>query len=774
MKKVNDDLEISDNEESNLKLDKDDEDIEFRDHNEKGDEDKSVLSEKSRKSGKKSLNFADYINPIFSLFKKHKRTSSDSSNSSDSIKKQNKKKHKELSLFQKSYVQSQKETFEKNYKILKEDFKLLEDYEKEIFKNTSLDLMFIMDLTGSMGVWLEEAQKNLKNIIEEIMDNNPGSKIRISFIGYKDFIDPNEDRVYHSREFTEDVNDIKNFISGLDCSGGGDIPEDIVGALKEALKMKWESNAKYAILVCDAPCHGKQYHGIYYDKFENGDPSGTTLEEILKKFYEKDITFYCLEIDSSTEKMFGIMKDVYNDNSKFHIEKLGNSVNQFSFFVSFSASVLLGNSKYNKLKFKDIISNYRKEIIQKIIKKYINNDVIISNDNNDSITKDLICQIENLGLGNEDKKLFDFINRMDNLNINNNNIKTNTNKKDNVGVNLDLISLDKMNEKEINYNLRALFYNKNLNVVNNWDNPLIEERELKTQLIISYNTLTKNNDNSQYEFDIYDKILNTQKKGIIPFTIEKKFYDDPALYIKQLSYNDIICEQIGDYFNILLEQKLPFFEQYIKFQKHILYEMDIKHKNRETEYLINDEFYDNNKYIISEGSVPIPSEVCNPIEKRTLQSFSHFSYQISGGQLLIKIDDNKELKKISNYKIYYLKDNEYKYILEFFASHICDNTCKALNLIHPRKKNSSITINDKFYSFKYLTDINLCKCCSVPININDNSKSLTCKYCSSREIATKYKAICTQCKNDFFYSNYVYNCNLTNYPIKCPKCNSGF
>ena len=202
--------------------------------------------------------------------------------------------------------------------------------------------------------------------------------------------------------------------------------------------------------------------------------------------------------------------------------------------------------------------------------------------------------------------------------------------------------------------------------------------------------------------------------------------------------------------------------------------MDIKHKNRETEYLINDEFYNNNKYIISEGSVPIPSEVCNPIEKRTLQSFSHFSYQISGGQLFIKINYNKELKKISDYKIYHLKDNEYKYILEFFASHICDNTCKALNLIHPRKKNSSFTINDKFYSFKYLTDINLCKCCSVPITINNNSKSLTCKYCSSREIATKYKAICSKCKNDFFYSNYVYNCNLTNYPIKCPKCNSGF
>lgn len=47
--------------------------------------------------------------------------------------------------------------------------------------------MFIMDLTGSMGIWLEEAKKSIKDIIEEITENNPGSKIRLSFVGYRDF-----------------------------------------------------------------------------------------------------------------------------------------------------------------------------------------------------------------------------------------------------------------------------------------------------------------------------------------------------------------------------------------------------------------------------------------------------------------------------------------------------------------------------------------------------------------------------------------------------------
>ena len=756
---------------SKSNLDKDDEDIDFVSFNPKS-HDKS--SEESKKSRKKSNDSFEYQNPIYSLFKKHRR--SDSSDSSNSFEQRNKKKKKELTAFQRSYIQSQKENFDKNYNILKEDFKLLEEYEKKIFKDTNLDLMFIMDLTGSMGVWLEEAQRSIKDIIEEITDNNPGSKIRISFIGYKDFTDENEERTYNSKEFTEDINEINEFISGLDCFGGGDIPEDIVGALKHALNMKWESNAKYAILVCDAPCHGKQYHSICLDKFENGDPSGTTLEEVMKKFYEKGITFYCLEIDSSTEKMFKIMKDVYNDNNKFHIEKLWNAVNQFSFFVAFSASVLLGNSKYNKYKFKDIISNYRKETIKSIVKKYINNNNInITNNDNDSITNDLIGQLENLGLGAEDKKLFDFINRMNDLNISlenkNEEIKNNN---DYIHINLDEKYLQSLSEKEINYNLRSLFYNKNVNVVNDWGNPLIEEKELKTQIIMINNELKKDIDNSQYELTIYDKILDTQKKASIPFLIEKNLYNNPKLFIKKISYNELICEQIGDYFNILLFEKLPYLKQFIKFQRHCLYELDIQNKNKQSENLINDNFYLNSKYIISEHSVEF-QDISFSMEKRTLQSFSHFSYQISGGQLLIgNFTYDKQLKKVTNFKIYFLKENGYKNILEFFASHICDNTCKTLELIHPRKKNNPIIINEQFYSKKYLTNVKLCKCCSFPIHEKYNNKNLTCEFCSSKEIYTKFNATCSQCKNSFFYSTFDYKCNLEKYPIKCPKCNSNF
>ena len=770
---MKDDDNMSEDNDSKLNLDKDDEDESDSSINpykeEKPKKDRSSKSPPGapRICPKKPTRFTDFL----TLFTKHER-SSDSSDSSKSLEIMRKKKLKELSMFQKSYIQSQKENFEKNYKILKEDFILLEEYESKIFKDTNLDIMFIMDLTGSMGIWLNEAKKSIKNIIEEITDNNPGSKIRISFIGYRDFFEKDEKREYDTQEFTEDLNEFNNFISKLDCNGGGDEPEDIIGALRQALKMNWLSNSKYAVLVSDAPCHGKQYHDISYDKFSDGDPEGIPLEDVMKQFYEKGITFYCIEINNTTKKMFNIMKEVYNDTDKFHIEKLGNSVHEFSFFVAFSASVLLGNAKYNKVKFADILANCRNETIEKIMKKYINNNSIL-NKNGDSITSQLISEIENLNIGGEDRKLFDFINRMNDLNINNeNNImnlnNSNNNNDDNYFyTNLVEQDIKKLEQKEINYTLRALSYNKNTNTVSDWINPTIQEKIFKTQLQITFSTFKKDDINKNYEIYFVDQILDKEKKGIIPFKVLKSLYNNPSEYIKKIALDELICEQIADYFNFMISEELPHLKQFIKFQRHILYEIDNANS-------LNGDFCLQNKYIISEDSNPIQLITAVPATKRILQSFSHFSYQITGGEILITdIGYDEDLKKVTEFKKYSLKENGYKKILEFFSTHICDNTCKKLGLAHPRKKLHPIQVKDTFYSNKYLNDINLCKCCSVPIHVlNDNNEN--CGFCSWKESKTKIKATCTSCHFPFFYSTYAYNCQLINYPNKCAKCSNNF
>ena len=148
------------------KLDIEDEDIKepsFPKKSDEKDKKESYISPSSspiikHKTPTKSFGFFE---PIIKLFSKHERSSSESiSNSSESYEQPKKMKMKELSEFQKSFIKSQKENFDKNYNILKNDFRFLEEYETKIFKDTNLDIMFIMDLTGSMGI-----QKILNNLI---------------------------------------------------------------------------------------------------------------------------------------------------------------------------------------------------------------------------------------------------------------------------------------------------------------------------------------------------------------------------------------------------------------------------------------------------------------------------------------------------------------------------------------------------------------------------------------------------------------------------------
>ena len=759
-----------------LNLYKDDEDYDF-----------SPLKDDSLKLKISKSSKLEFYDTKITSFLKHKRSSDSSDSSIDDIKSNSNNKSiketniKELTTFQKSFIKSQKENFDKQFNLLKTDFNLFIEYEKEIFKDTNLDIMFIMDLTGSMSMWLNEAKKSVNSIIEEIADNNPGSKIRLSFIGYRDYTEPKQIRIYNNIEFNDNIKEFNKFLSGLDCYGGGDEPEDVVGALNKALEMKWESNAKYAVLVCDAPCHGKKYHNVLYDKFENGDPDGYILEDIMQKFYDKGITFYCIEINDSTKKMFEIMKRIYNDENKFHIEKLGNSVHQFSFFVAFSASILLENTRYSRIKFQDFLSNYRKEAINKIISKYShkikrpqNNINNIDYENNLEFT--LINQIENLDLEGNDKQLFDFINRMNDLKINNNqnnNINIIEKNEDNEYImnKLDETIIHPMNENIFYYNLKGLTYNKDLNILNDWINPTIIEQKLDTKLLFSYNTLKYNNDNSEYEIAMYDFSLVKNLLGKIPSKIKKIEYNNIKLFLNRICRDEVICEQIGDYFNIRVHDEFQQSNKYIKFQKHIIYEYnnEIKENNSSIENNSNNNHY---KLIISDMTTQFDYTLSTPMDNQMLNVFSHFSYQISGGQLIITDLKYDKIKRIvTSYKIYSLEENGYKNILEFFSSHICDNNCKLLGLSHPRKKNKNIIVDENFFANKYLTNTILCKCCSIPIVKNEE---MCCVVCATKIARNKKKGICLSCHFPFEYSTYYYNCQLINIPKKCKKCQGDF
>ena len=749
-------------------LDKDDEDMEFPEEKEIEDDEDYNEEENIDKNKSKNNNFSysnqSYNKNVFPLIRKHARTisfQSSSSSSSDELNQKIKKDlaenlNNKLSDFQKSQSKSQKEIFEKNFNILKNDFKIIEQYEQIILKDTSIDIMFIMDLTGSMREFLSEAKHNIKKITEEIIDINPGAKIRVSFIGYRDFDNKEDKREYEIINFTENIDNFILQMKKLECFGGGDQPEDIAGALNEALKLEWKSNAKYVVLVCDAPCHGKKYHDIYFDNFSEGDPDGLAIEDLMLKFKKMNITFYCIEINDTTKKMFDIMKNIYDDDNKFSVELVGSATEKLILFVAFSASELLGNSKYDQCSFSDVLNKFRKESIDKIMKKYNKNNLKKINDDDDFITQSLINQLDNINLEGEDKKLVEFINRMNNLELNNKN-KENEEKQneDNDYIYLefsqDFFFLNQGND--INYKINGITYNKNnIKGINSFMDPEIIDQSFNTNITINFGYPNNKNDSEYNYIQFYDNKLFKDKEGMIPKKIKKEYFNNIKLLTKKYCLNDLICEQIADYFNIEIK---PESNHFIKFKKYVIYEKEEENNT--------------NKIIISNLALSFPQSISEIPNKRILQAFIHFSYQITYGELIImdlNLDKNKRI--ITNYNIYYLKENGYKKILEFFSMHVCNDICKYLDLVHPRKKKNQIEINEQFYSRKYLINYKLCKCCSIPIR-KMNNENYCCK-CICEKIKSIRKKVCEDCHALFDYSIYEYNSELINYPNRCKKC----
>ena len=116
-----------------------------------------------------------------------------------------------------------------------------------------LDVVFIMDTTGSMG---EEIQR-LKNTIEIINLNLAGeSKNQVQF-GMVLYRDKKEAYVTKVIPLTSDLEKFKKELNKVDAAGGGDYPEDLQSALKDSLKeIEWRKNAiRLSFIITDAPPH---------------------------------------------------------------------------------------------------------------------------------------------------------------------------------------------------------------------------------------------------------------------------------------------------------------------------------------------------------------------------------------------------------------------------------------------------------------------------------------------------------------------------------------
>ena len=127
-----------------------------------------------------------------------------------------------------------------------------------------IEIMLVVDVTGSMGDEIDFLKAELADVIDRIATNNSGAKIKLAMLFYRDTEDHVPFDYYDFVNVTEDaglVSQQRNLDKQF-ANGGGDYPEAVDEALDIAVNKQWSTGATTKIIfqVLDAPAHtGKQY-----------------------------------------------------------------------------------------------------------------------------------------------------------------------------------------------------------------------------------------------------------------------------------------------------------------------------------------------------------------------------------------------------------------------------------------------------------------------------------------------------------------------------------
>ena len=122
---------------------------------------------------------------------------------------------------------------------------------------TALDLMLMIDTTGSMGDELEYIKYELSDLVSRIREAGGNLSVRVSVNFYRD---EGDEYVVKYYDFRTDINECLEQIKNEYASGGGDYPEAVHTALENAVTgHTWREDAvKLCYLVLDAPPHDER------------------------------------------------------------------------------------------------------------------------------------------------------------------------------------------------------------------------------------------------------------------------------------------------------------------------------------------------------------------------------------------------------------------------------------------------------------------------------------------------------------------------------------
>lgn len=127
-----------------------------------------------------------------------------------------------------------------------------------------LDLVFLIDATGSMGDEIAKLKNSMRAMAQQIAQLPGQPDICYGLVAYRDRGDAYVTRTHN---FTDDLGAFQQQLAQVQAHGGGDTPEALNEALHEVVhSLSWRQQAaRMVVLVADAPPH-LDYAGPQYDR----------------------------------------------------------------------------------------------------------------------------------------------------------------------------------------------------------------------------------------------------------------------------------------------------------------------------------------------------------------------------------------------------------------------------------------------------------------------------------------------------------------------------
>jgi hypothetical protein len=165
------------------------------------------------------------------------------------------------------------------------------------------DVVYLCDATGSMSSYIEAAKKECVSISEQLRRTLPQFQFQFGAVFYRDPVDSPSD-VHDTFLLTNRPENLQAEIGRVRASGGGDGPEDWVGAYHRAVNnMSWRGGQKLIIHLADAPAHGRDFCGQ-----NNHNPEGPKLVPLIQQCAQQRIKIVGMPIGGSADTQLSFNK----------------------------------------------------------------------------------------------------------------------------------------------------------------------------------------------------------------------------------------------------------------------------------------------------------------------------------------------------------------------------------------------------------------------------------------------------------------------------------